>query len=64
MHTMKSRSERGHGSWKQCKDCGATYHGKLWWLGGFKSKEEPPCTLHGIDAKWKYGAEQIDLNEI
>ena len=43
MHEMKSQSAPGHGRWKQCTKCGATQHSGHYWLGGYKSKEQPPC---------------------
>lgn len=52
MHDMKKQSATGFGSWLQCKDCGATVHTKLWWIGGYKSKEQPHCTPNNIN-DWK-----------
>lgn len=33
----------GFSRWKVCEVCGASRHSGYWWLGGYKSKVEPPC---------------------
>lgn len=46
-HEMKSCSARGHGSWKECVNCGMAKHSGFYWLAGYKSEEIPPCTDSG-----------------
>jgi len=46
MHEFIDQSYHGFGRWKQCVNCGATRHSGLYWLGGYKSKVKPPCTIN------------------
>lgn len=59
-HILHKKYEKGHGTWQQCKDCGTTFHSGCWWLGGYKSTEEPACTPYRIDADWKKNATSIE----
>ena len=59
-HDMRPQSATGFGRWMQCTKCGATQHSGYYWLGGVKSKEEPPCPERYRDpayAKWRETAE-------
>ena len=42
-HVMVDVSAHGHGKWRACQKCGATKHSGYFWLGGYRSKTEPPC---------------------
>ena len=57
-HRLKKQQVDGV-IWWQCEDCGATYKDKHWWIGGFKSKEEPECSCDNLD--WERNAEKGDL---
>ncbi len=62
MHKMFKNSGVEFGkrsNWLQCEKCGATKHHGFWWLGGYKSKQEPPCEIHPINSKWLNEAEKI-----
>ena len=63
MHDMQKQSVTGLGSWQQCKDCGATKDSGVWWLGGYKSKHEPPCEIFPINEDWRKSAKLIDMND-
>ena len=57
MHNLKKKSYRGFGSWLQCSLCGCTYHSNFWWIGGYKSPEEPICNDYpGLPEEWKKNA--------
>jgi len=58
-HEIKNMKFSGFGSWKQCSHCGATFWEKLWHIGGYKSKYEPPCRLD-LSEEWKNNAEIVD----
>jgi hypothetical protein len=36
-------------SWEFCKVCGATKHSQHFWLGGYKSKMNPPCIQYPVN---------------
>ncbi|WP_156899754.1 hypothetical protein [Marinobacterium litorale] len=45
-----------------CNDCGAALHRNGdWYLGGYRSQAEPPCTPYQRSDEWLESAEQIDL---
>jgi len=62
-HSFRWASAPGFGRWRECKVCGATAHGGFFWLGGFKSKVEPPC-CYGFGAPevraWKAEAQAVE----
>jgi len=58
-HILRNQQASGAGKWKQCIDCGATTNGGYWWLGGYKSKDEPPCNQYGGDAEWQKNATSV-----
>ncbi len=63
MHDFKNVSAAGHGKWRQCLDCGTTKHNGFWWLGGYKSKEEPLCSVSFESVflrEWKSKAIKLD----
>jgi hypothetical protein len=60
-HDMEKQSATGHGSWMQCNNCGATNHGGFWWLGGYKSKDEPHCKPYVIDPEWRKNAIEVGM---
>ena len=35
-------------NWRQCRTCGCAKHSGYWWLGGYKSKVEPPCFIYPL----------------
>ncbi len=45
-------------NWLQCGKCGCTKYFGFWWLGGYKSKTEPPCEINPINKEWRKNAEQ------
>ena len=59
MHQMKNESYPGLGRWKICNHCGAARHGGLWWLAGYKSKAEPPCTDGPALGSWMAAASPL-----
>lgn len=64
MHKMKSKSYPGMGRWRACEICGAAQHSGHWWLGGYKSKDEPPCSENGLFRDWLENAKKaIDVDQ-
>lgn len=58
-HKLITNIAFGQGSWEHCKRCGAAYHSGFWWLSGYKSEIEPPCT--GSLEEWRSQATEIEL---
>lgn len=63
VHKLINQQFKGYGSWKQCKNCGTSKHSRLWWLGGYTSETEPPCStdFRSEEIKnWLISASRID----
>lgn len=66
MHRYERQTERGFGSWQQCRDCGATFHHGHYWHAGRRSKSEPPCQAGHESAEyqqWLATAEAVPYPE-
>ena len=57
-HIMENEHADGK-RWRECVNCGASFHSKLWWLGGYKSEKEPKCLPYSTDTEWKNTASHI-----
>ena len=45
---------------KICETCGTALHKNgYWYLAGYKSKTEPPCTAYGVPEEWKSKAIEV-----
>lgn len=62
-HQYQPFSARGFGSWHTCSICGTSKHSGYYWLGGYKSKTEPPCIAWKIDPDWKAQAIPAPITE-
>lgn len=62
-HLFRWASAPGFGRWRECDICGTSKHSGFFWLGGYKSKVEPPCCYgHGAQEvrAWKAHAEVVE----
>jgi hypothetical protein len=61
-HKIRKESDTKGETWRQCKECGATYHGGWWWLGGYRSKVEPACNMSDAEFRpWAKLGEKVEF---